>query len=92
MTDEQNQWYWCLKHNAAEPWDGCRAEDRLGEVVRVLVETVEGDTVVGRAAHQGPEVDGATSLVGSPGLAIGDFVDATVIGSVGVDLISRVSK
>ncbi len=69
-----------------------RAEDRLGEVVRVLVETVEGDTVVGRAAHQGPEVDGATSLVGSPGLAIGDFVDATVIGSVGVDLISRVSK
>ncbi len=30
MTDEQNQWYWCLKHNAAEPWDGCRAEDRLG--------------------------------------------------------------
>ena len=28
MTD--GQWYWCLKHNAAEPWDGCRAEDRLG--------------------------------------------------------------
>ena len=69
-----------------------RADDRLGEVVRVLVETVEGEKVVGRAAHQGPEVDGATSLVGSTGLAIGDFVDATVIGSVGVDLISRVSK
>lgn len=69
-----------------------RADDRLGEVVRVLVETVEGEKVVGRAAHQGPEVDGATSLVGSTGLAIGDFVDATVIGSVGVDLISRVSQ
>ena len=69
-----------------------RAEDRVGDAVRVLVESLEGDQVVGRAAHQGPEVDGATSLVGSSSVAIGDFVDASVIGSVGVDLISRVSR
>ena len=30
MTDEQNQWYWCLKHHAVEPYEGCKAEDRLG--------------------------------------------------------------
>ena len=28
MTD--GQWYWCLKHHAVEPYQGCKAEDRLG--------------------------------------------------------------
>ncbi|MFT3834768.1 MAG: hypothetical protein QM711_15865 [Micropruina sp.] len=23
-------WYWCLKHHAVEPYEGCKAEDRLG--------------------------------------------------------------
>ena len=24
------EWYWCLKHHAVEPYEGCKAEDRLG--------------------------------------------------------------
>lgn len=24
------QWYYCLLHHAVEPYEGCRAEDRLG--------------------------------------------------------------
>ncbi len=23
-------WYWCLKHHAVEPYEGCKADDRLG--------------------------------------------------------------
>ncbi len=23
-------WYWCLKHHAVEPFEGCKAEERLG--------------------------------------------------------------
>ena len=41
-----------------------RAEERIGETVEVLVESVDDGEVVGRAAHQGPEVDGSTYLVG----------------------------
>lgn len=26
----ENEWYYCLKHNRVEGWDGCRAADRLG--------------------------------------------------------------
>ncbi|PVZ14152.1 hypothetical protein [Actinomycetospora cinnamomea] len=26
----ENEWYYCLKHHRVEPWDGCRAADRLG--------------------------------------------------------------
>ena len=28
MSD--GDWYWCLRHHAVEPFEGCRAEDRLG--------------------------------------------------------------
>jgi len=43
-----------------------RAEERLGETVEVLVEAVTGDGLEGRAAHQAPEVDGATLVTGAP--------------------------
>jgi tRNA A37 methylthiotransferase MiaB len=67
-----------------------RAEDRIGERVQVLLETLDGGTGEGRAAHQGPEVDGCTTLVGLPGDArVGDLVAATVTGSDGADLLAE---
>jgi len=67
-----------------------RAEERIGEEVMVLVESMEDDEVVGRAAHQGPEVDGTTTLTGLPaGVRVGDLVAAVVTGSDGVDLVAR---
>ena len=26
----EGQWYYCLKHRTVEPYDACKAEDRLG--------------------------------------------------------------
>ncbi|MFI6678994.1 hypothetical protein [Kribbella sp. NPDC050470] len=50
----------------------------------------EGRTGEGRAAHQGPEVDGSTSVTGLPdGVRVGDLVTAKVVGSDGVDLIAE---
>lgn len=68
-----------------------RAEDRIGSDVSVLVEQIGDDEVVGRAAHQGPEVDGTVRLVGDAGdLAVGSMVAATVVDSDGVDLVAEV--
>jgi ribosomal protein S12 methylthiotransferase len=67
-----------------------RAEERIGEVVDVLVEgrdEDEPDTAVGRAAHQGPDVDGVTLLPGVEAVA-GGWVRAVVTGTAGVDLIA----
>lgn len=64
-----------------------RAEERIGETVSVLVESVEDGVVEGRAEHQGPEVDGTTTLDGSDA-HIGDLVTAEVIATDGVDLIA----
>ena len=67
-----------------------RAEERLGEKVEVLVETITGDGAEGRAAHQAPEVDGATVVTGAPvDVQVGDLIRATVTGSAGVDLTAR---
>lgn len=41
------QWYWCLKHHAVEPYEGCKSEDRLGpyatqaEAARALEKVAE---------------------------------------------------
>lgn len=80
-----------------------RAADRIGEEVTVLLEERDEDDArwVGRAAHQGPEVDGVTVLDlsgpgdapggGTPGrpYAVGDLVRARVTGGEGIDLVAR---
>ncbi|MER7250057.1 radical SAM protein [Kribbella sp. NPDC000426] len=49
-----------------------------------------GRTGEGRAAHQGPEVDGSTTVTGLPdGVRVGDLVSAKVVASDGVDLIAE---
>ncbi len=67
-----------------------RAEDRVGERVRVLVERVDAEGVEGRAEHQGPEVDGTTRIATSA--AIGTFVDAVIVATDGVDCIAEVTR
>lgn len=66
-----------------------RAEDRVGEVVTVLVEAVEDDDFecTGRAEHQAPEVDGECVVERGSGLAVGDLVRAAVVGTEGADLV-----
>ena len=63
-----------------------RAQARIGETVRVLIE--DADLQEGRAAHQGPEVDGTTSFIGT-NFAVGQYVDAVVIDSMGADLVAQ---
>ncbi len=63
-----------------------RAQARIGETIRVLIEDAELQE--GRAAHQGPEVDGSTTFIGTDFVA-GQYVDAVVIDSMGADLVAK---
>ncbi len=66
-----------------------RAEQRVGDVVEVLVEQVDGMSAEGRAEHQGPE-DGTTSVHLTPDLrgrvVPGSLLRARVVSTDGVDL------
>ncbi len=63
-----------------------RAQARIGENVRVLIE--DSELQEGRAAHQGPEVDGSTTFIGTD-FVVGQYVDAVVIDSMGADLVAK---
>jgi len=63
-----------------------RASQRIGEEVLVLIEDAAAQE--GRAAHQGPEVDGTTSFVGTD-FEVGHYVAARIIDSLGADLIAQ---
>ncbi len=70
----------------ADEMVSARAQARIGEHVRVLIEDAELQE--GRAAHQGPEVDGTTSFINTS-YAVGEYVDAVVIESMGADLVAE---
>jgi ribosomal protein S12 methylthiotransferase len=66
-----------------------RAEERIGEVLEVLLEEVSGSLAEGRAAHQAPEVDGSCVVRGVSDRRVGDLVRVRVVGSEGVDLVTE---
>ncbi len=72
----------------AEELTAQRAEERLGEVLEVLIESIEDGIAEGRALHQAPEVDGST-LLNDASLQVGQLVRAVVTGSEGVDLVAE---
>ncbi|MFD1833126.1 30S ribosomal protein S12 methylthiotransferase RimO [Streptomyces desertarenae] len=77
----------------AEELTAQRAEERVGETLQVLVESVdEEEGPVGRGAHQAPETDGLTFLTvpaGSSQFSAGQMVEAKVVASEGVDLMAE---
>lgn len=80
-----------------------RAEERAGQAVDVLVESTDGDEAEGCAAHQGPDVDGTTTVRfvppgGAPASGyrrlpeVGEVVHGRVVGSSGVDLVAEAER
>jgi hypothetical protein len=59
----------------------------VGEEIEVLIEEKGDWDTVGRAAHQGPDVDGTTSMIRRA--KVGELVRAVVLESEGVDLVAR---
>ena len=70
----------------ADEMVSARAQARIGEHVCVLIE--DEDLQEGRAAHQGPEVDGTTSFIGTD-FKVGQYIDAVVVDSMGADLVAE---
>ncbi|MFD5080159.1 30S ribosomal protein S12 methylthiotransferase RimO [Streptomyces sp. NPDC058371] len=70
-----------------------RAEERVGETVHVLVESVDSSDdewpAAGRAEHQAPETDGQVLFTSGEGLTVGRMVEAKVVGTEGVDLVAE---
>ncbi|MGC3956107.1 MAG: 30S ribosomal protein S12 methylthiotransferase RimO [Propionicimonas sp.] len=65
-----------------------RAAERIGEPVRFLVEGAGEEGAAGRIAQQGPETDGATTIVGLTGEVLPGTLGWGMVASTdGVDLV-----
>jgi MiaB/RimO family radical SAM methylthiotransferase len=73
----------------AEELTAQRAEDRVGETLHVLIESVDADSAEGRAEHQAPEVDGSVTITGLSEAEVGSIVTVVATGSDGVDLVAE---
>lgn len=66
-----------------------RAADRVGTTMQVLVESIDGDEIIGRGEHQAPEVDGTVTIEDARALEVGDIVTVTITDSNGADLVAH---
>jgi ribosomal protein S12 methylthiotransferase len=66
-----------------------RAEERVGDIVEVLIDEDANGEAVGRAEHQAPEVDGECVFTGAgaDSFTVGDLVRCRVLEAQGVDLV-----
>ena len=62
-----------------------RAASRIGEKVVVLIE--DAQLQEGRGAHQGPEVDGTITFIGT-NFSAGEYISAMIVDSFGADLVA----
>ena len=76
-------------HRLVEEITAQRAEDRIGEQLDVLVESIDDGVAEGRPDCQGPEVDGSTTVTRLPvGTEVGDIITVKVVSTSGVDLVA----
>ncbi len=66
-----------------------RQQEKVGQVIDVIVDEVDGGGAVGRSKWDAPEVDGAVILDDADGLEPGDMLRATVERAEDYDLIAR---
>jgi ribosomal protein S12 methylthiotransferase len=66
-----------------------RNEALVGTIQTVLVDRVEGDHLVGRTAHDAPEIDNEVYLPFRPEFERGTFCDVEIVESTEYDLFGR---
>jgi ribosomal protein S12 methylthiotransferase len=74
---------------AAEATMERRAESLVGQTFEVLVERfdISANSWTGRSKREAPEIDGDITFTTSNGLSVGQYVDVTIIGTEGTDLV-----
>jgi ribosomal protein S12 methylthiotransferase len=68
-----------------------RLREKVGKVMTVLVDAVEGDRAVARSSADAPEIDGVVYIEKHPALKQGEFATVRITGAGTHDLWARVA-
>jgi ribosomal protein S12 methylthiotransferase len=63
-----------------------RLQRKVGQKIRVLVDSIEGDTAIARSTADAPEIDGKVLIRDATGLKAGDWADAQIESADDYDL------
>jgi ribosomal protein S12 methylthiotransferase len=67
-----------------------RLEAKVGRVLRVLVDEVDGDLAIARSMADAPEIDGTVQIQDGADLRPGDFADVHIMGADEHDLFGLI--
>ncbi len=84
---KEDRWHRFMQHQ--QGISEARLTRRVGNVEPIIVDSVEGDTVVGRSYGDAPEIDGNVLVQGSAGIEPGDFIDVRITGCDSYDLFGE---
>jgi ribosomal protein S12 methylthiotransferase len=66
--------------------------EKIGQILKVVIDRLEGDYFIGRTEFDSPEVDGEVLITANQDLKIGSFYQVKITGSEEFDLYGEVSK
>ncbi|MBS3743092.1 MAG: 30S ribosomal protein S12 methylthiotransferase RimO [Wenzhouxiangellaceae bacterium] len=84
---KEERWHRFMRHQQAIGQS--RLARRVGGMEPVVVDAVEGNTVIARSYGDAPEIDGNVLIEGSESIEPGDFIDARITGSDSYDLFGE---
>jgi ribosomal protein S12 methylthiotransferase len=67
-----------------------RLQRRVGTIIQVLVDRIEGQTAIARSAADAPDIDGVVRITNGAKLKVGEFAQVRVTKADAYDLTARV--
>jgi ribosomal protein S12 methylthiotransferase len=89
-TLKEERWHRFMQ--AQQAISEARLRAKVGRVLPVIVDHVEGAKAAARTQFDAPEIDGVVKLSGAAGLRVGDIVPARITGAAAYDLSAKVVK
>jgi ribosomal protein S12 methylthiotransferase len=89
VPEEVKEERWHRFMQAQQEISASKCTAKVGKIVPVLIDSVDGNVAIGRTSADAPEIDGVIHLLGA-GLQPGDLVDAKVTGADAYDLSGEV--
>jgi len=66
-----------------------RLAARVGQRMRVLVDSIEGDIAIARGEGDAPDIDGVVRIKNGGKLVVGDFADVKIVSADAYDLLAN---
>jgi len=87
---KDERWHRLMKTQAAI--SARKLARRVGQTESVIVDSIDGDTAVGRTKRDAPDVDGTVRIAAAKGVKPGDIIQVEITAADAYDLSGRIAR